>query len=282
MRNITIIFVLTITLFFLLSLTSFAGNKPSPDEFQGSNNFLEENELIQFFLAYYDISYYFVHNISPTQSFIDEQGGDIRRAKEKLAVYSYLVELSEKYDGPYAPTVVLAFVKNKTPSEIEEELAVEEEYAGGILLQPYQKEGSKWRFGPVLFRQKVEDWNKDVDDIEGVSVSYADNRLKENRTWSTKGSLSYPIQFFSEFEGDNKESRVSYNYSQKAFVPAINWKYFDLSDDDTKDVEELTFLASFFLVYLTRLTANEMVSAAGEAISIFHLFILPTLILTVT
>ncbi len=240
-----ITFALILSLILTSPVLIFAGSKPSPNEFKGVNEYLEEPELIQFFLAYYEISYAYVHRINPPQVFIDAEEGDIRRAKEKLAVYSYLLALYDKYTKPYTPVKVLAYVNDKSPPEIEEELATEEENTWS-LFKPYQKEKSNWRFGQLMFRQKVEDWNKGVGDVEGVFVSYADNRLKENRTWATKGSISYPVQFFSESKGEGEDSNPNYNYGNFAIIPSIKWNYFDLSDDETKDAEELTFITSFY------------------------------------
>ncbi|MEH0020748.1 MAG: hypothetical protein V6Z89_13910 [Desulfobacter sp.] len=201
-----------------------------PDQFTNADGVLTENELIEFFLVHYKITYQDVFTQKVPKPFTNAEG-NIQQAKKKFSVMDKLTEMEIKYGiPPYEPIMVYAYIKNKTVKQIRRE----EAQAFGAESQPEKK---YWTYGPIKIRDKFEDWNSDIKGVKGSTLAYSDNREKDNSTWATKGNLIFPIQFFKEGDGADSE----YNYAESALLPSIKWNYFDLNGGGGNDSESLTF-----------------------------------------
>ena len=101
-----------------------------------------------------------------------------------------------------------------------------------FITEAHQSKGGDTTYGPIKIRQKFEDWNKDLLDVKGASISYSNDRIENTGTWLTKGSIIYPI------ESDRA-------YSALTLLPSIQWKR------ETAEIDELTFQlpVSYFIAH---------------------------------
>lgn len=77
-------------------------------------------------------------------------------------------------------------------------------------------------FGPILVREKYEDWSKELKDVGGAYISYTNDRAEDTGIWQSKGALIYPISttYHPERNSDDWERL---NYIKLALLPTIKW-----------------------------------------------------------
>ncbi len=92
----------------------------------------------------------------------------------------------------------------------------------GVIGESYISKDGDTEYGPILLRQKFEDWSKDIYDVKGASISYSNDRIENTGIWMTKGSAIYPIKSDGVF-------------SELTVLPSIQW------NRETDVIDELTF-----------------------------------------
>ena len=230
--------------------TSFGATKP--EDFAGDDDVLNEKELVKFLLTNRKITYEKIHMQKVSKIQIENANGNIEYAKMKNVVIWDLLEIKDYIgdDPPYTPLQINAYLNNTTVEEQQQnESNDSNKYSiKGLINKPYINKNKTKIIGPILLRQKFEDWKKGkLKSIEGVKISYSENRLKDDRTWITKGSMIYPVRFSSGSQKKDLNQSEKTIFSESALLPTIKWNYVDISNDDNKDLEELTFQLPWYL-----------------------------------
>ena len=192
----------------------------NPQDFGNIDNLLGEQELVEFFIIHQNITYKKVWELDP-EKLPPSWDRDDEYNRKKFLVEPDLDEMKAKFmdSGPYTPIQVQAYIENTTVEEILSRTTPE---------PPGEKKS--WNVATPKIRQKVEDWNKKPN-VDGVTI----NDLNDNHSWTTSGSIILPVTYYTDSGLYRNES-----YSNRAFLPAIRWNYYDISDDDSKKKEELT------------------------------------------
>lgn len=244
MRRFKILSVsLLLICFFFISDFTFASVQP--ENFTGNDDILDEKELIDFLLVYQGISFKKIWEWEVSEAEVAAEDGNVDQAKKKKEVKFLLADIKGIIGGPppYKPIEITAYLENETVEDVERVRAEADE---ATKEGEQDKKESNWKYGPILFREKLEDWDKKLKDIDGSTISYSDDRLDDIQTWKTEGNLIYPYIFFNE----TSEKEL---YKTRAILPSIKWKYNDLSKSDNEDIEELTFQISWFTRILHKL-----------------------------
>ena len=95
--------------------------------------------------------------------------------------------------------------------------------------------------GPFLLRRTADDWSDDLTDATGAKVTYSDDRVSKQATWSSEGAIIYPIAIGAKKDPDPGHPRSGDATVQ--ILPAVSWKIVDVAETKDGDVEELQFHA---------------------------------------
>ncbi len=88
-------------------------------------------------------------------------------------------------------------------------------------------------FGPVRLREKYEDWDKGLKEVDGAFISYANDRIEDTGIWQSKGALIYPISKRYQPRRDSEDWN-KFVYTKLALLPTIKW-------NRQANTEELSF-----------------------------------------
>ncbi len=77
-------------------------------------------------------------------------------------------------------------------------------------------------FGPIRLREKYEDWDKELREVDGAFISYSNDRIEDTGIWQSKGALIYPISKIYQPGRDSKDwDRLV--FTKLALLPTIQW-----------------------------------------------------------
>jgi hypothetical protein len=159
--------------------------------------------------------------------------------KQVQAIQQWVSDVQQETGKTIAPTENDDGKNNYELLLVEELKAAEsgpEEWDGikGLYGAPWESEALKLKLGPIRIRKTLDDWDGDLDDVDGATLSFEQNELDDSKTWSSEGALIYPVS------RSLATSFGSYRSARLTVLPSVTWKLSDVSSS-TNDVEDLAF-----------------------------------------